>query len=77
MGERTPTMITVPLDEVLELIRLSSGIEYPNCTYVPDNELTMAQNAVRLMQQKASNISDILYKWGKWGHQHQQEDNHA
>ena len=58
-----PIMITVPLAEAIELQRLVNLIQYPNCTYVPEESLMMANNAIRLMQQVAGNIFEILERW--------------
>lgn len=63
MTEQEEIKITVPLSDILELIRLSNSIEYPNCTFLPDEPLLMADNAVRLIGQAASNIADILHRW--------------
>lgn len=54
--------ITVPLDEILELLRLVTRIEVPDVTYC-DDLLPMAQQAVRLSRMYAGDASNILYKW--------------
>ena len=54
--------ITVPLADILELIRLMSRIEMPDVTYC-DDILPMAQQAVRLSKMNAGEASNILYGW--------------
>lgn len=63
MGKQEEIKVTVPLSEVLEILRLVTNIEYPNCTYVPEESLLMADNAIRQMKQSAGAISNILYTW--------------
>ena len=62
MATREEIRITVPLDEVLELLGLVSKIEILDVTYC-DDLLPMAQQAVRLAQMRAGEASNILYRW--------------
>ena len=55
-------LTTVPQSEIRELLRLMTSIECPDVTYC-DDLLPMAQQAVRLSKMRASEASDILYKW--------------
>ena len=54
--------ISVSLSSMLELLRLITHIQCPDVTYCEDN-LVMAQQAIRLSKMYASNASDILYEW--------------
>lgn len=54
--------VTVPLSELLELLRLITKIEYPSVTY-EDNNLVMAQQAIRNSKRYANEASAILYQW--------------
>ena len=67
MPSREEIKLTVPLSEVLELLKLVTMIEMPDVTYGEDM-LVMAQQAVRLNRMKATDASNILYKWYKWPH---------
>ena len=58
-----PISITVPLSEILEILRLVSAIEMPDVTY-SEYMLIMAQQALRLNKMRAGDASNILHKWG-------------
>ena len=66
MSKRTkeePLKITVPLSEVLEILRLAGKIETPIVVYRRDGQLEMATEAVEKSMAYASAIAEILYKW--------------
>ncbi|KKK60850.1 hypothetical protein LCGC14_3020230 [marine sediment metagenome] len=62
MSKQTEITITMPLDELNEILQLANAIALPDVTYC-DDLLPMAQQAVRLSQRRAQIIQGILFRY--------------
>ena len=62
MSNQEELTITMPVDELKEILQLANTIVIPDVTYC-DDLLPMAQQAVRVSQRKAQIIQGILFKY--------------
>ena len=55
--------LTIPLSEVLEILKLSTEIEHPTAVFKKEDRLAMASEVVEKSISKSSQISNIIHKW--------------
>ena len=62
MFNQEEVTITLPLDELNEILRLANKIALPDVTYC-DDKLVMADQAIRLSRMAANSMQEILFKY--------------
>ena len=63
MKEKQKPTLTVPLSEVLEILRLAVKIENPTAAFRKDDQLMMANEVIKNSIGYAGRISELIYRW--------------